>query len=70
MKRWVLPFLLSFATSIGALAQNPAFVTDSLDSYIARGMKDWNIGHRYCKKRQSGADEGLWRKRSGQTGRR
>ena len=43
MKRWVLPSLLSLATSIGALAQNPAFVTDSLDSYIARGMKDWNI---------------------------
>ena len=24
-------------------AQQPAFITDSLDSYIARGMKDWNI---------------------------
>ena len=27
----------------GVFAQPPAFITDSLDSYIQQGMKDWQV---------------------------
>jgi len=42
MKRWLFPALglLAFQS---APAQTPRFVTDSLDSYIERGMKQWQI---------------------------
>ena len=33
--------LLFFATN--SFTQAPSFVTDSLDSYISRGMQQWNI---------------------------
>ena len=35
-------FLLLIASAAG-FAQSPSFITDSLDSYINRGMKDWNV---------------------------
>src|SRR3712207_6141231 len=37
--------LLSFLILVGsaATAQVPSFVRDSLDSYIQRGMKDWDV---------------------------
>ncbi len=42
MKHVYLPLLVLF--SLTAIAQNqPAFVTDSLDTYIKRGMADWQI---------------------------
>jgi len=43
IKRWVLPFLFTLLIAAGSFAQSPAFITDSLDSYITRGMKDWSI---------------------------
>jgi CubicO group peptidase (beta-lactamase class C family) len=42
MKRLILPFFfLLFATLLSA--QTPSFITDSLDSYIERGMQQWQI---------------------------
>ena len=42
MKRIVSCFVvLVFAFS--AIAQQPAFITDSLDSYITREMQQWQI---------------------------
>jgi len=42
MKRLVFPFVfLLFAFFLSA--QTPAFITDSLDSYIQRGMQQWQI---------------------------
>lgn len=38
---WIL-LLFSFAVS-PLLAQTPAFITDSLDAYIKKGMADWRI---------------------------
>ncbi len=40
MKRLLL--LLTFAVSLRGYAQ-PAFIKDSLDSYIKQGMKDWQV---------------------------
>ncbi|MFT3844126.1 MAG: serine hydrolase [Lacibacter sp.] len=39
---WVLSFI-SLTASFSASAQQSSFITDSLDAYITRGMKDWNI---------------------------
>src|SRR5664279_741942 len=36
-------FILPLFFSLIATAQTPTFVTDSLDSYIERGMKLWQI---------------------------
>ncbi len=35
--------LLSITFSIEGVSQSPSFITDSLDSYIERGMKQWQI---------------------------
>ncbi len=35
--------LLAIVTSVFGYSQQPAFITDSLDQYIRRGMKDWDI---------------------------
>jgi CubicO group peptidase (beta-lactamase class C family) len=42
MKRLLLSFALA-ATVQTAFAQAPSFVSDSIDAYIARGMKDWDV---------------------------
>ncbi|WP_300599328.1 serine hydrolase domain-containing protein [Niabella sp.] len=42
MKKWILLAAGSFAAAL-SMAQTPAFITDSLDSYIQRGMKEWQI---------------------------
>ena len=42
MKKIVLAFLLVFALG-NAIAQLPNFIKDSLDHYINKGLKDWNI---------------------------
>ncbi len=41
-KVWYLLFIAACMPVISR-AQDPRFITDSLDSYIARGMKDWQI---------------------------
>ncbi|MES1250033.1 MAG: serine hydrolase domain-containing protein, partial [Chitinophaga rupis] len=41
--RRVLFFLLLLTIGQWMSAQTPAFITDSLDSYIRQGLKDWNI---------------------------
>ena len=42
MKRLFLPFcLLHIANCL--LAQTPSFITDSLDTYIQKGMEQWQI---------------------------
>ncbi len=41
MKR--LMFLFISVSIFNCLRAQPSFITDSLDSYINRGMKDWNI---------------------------
>ncbi|HET9431529.1 MAG TPA: serine hydrolase, partial [Chitinophagaceae bacterium] len=41
-KYYYLPAIVSIF-SVSTLAQSPAFVRDSLDSYIQRGMKQWQI---------------------------
>ncbi|RYY64324.1 MAG: class A beta-lactamase-related serine hydrolase, partial [Chitinophagaceae bacterium] len=38
----IIPFLLTCCT-LAASAQQPAFIRDSLDSYIARGLQDWDL---------------------------
>lgn len=46
MKRLLHYLLTSVAfalTGFNSIAQNPSFVSDSLDSYIERGMKKWQI---------------------------
>jgi len=46
MKRSLLPpvfVTIGFLAFLSAPAQTPRFVTDSLDSYIERGMKQWQI---------------------------
>lgn len=42
MKRLFLPLCLLFIANC-LLAQTPSFITDSLDSYIQRGMEQWQI---------------------------
>src|SRR5689334_18554673 len=46
MKR-ILPYFLFFISysllNLSASSQTPSFITDSLDSYIERGMKQWQI---------------------------
>ncbi|HEX7903722.1 MAG TPA: serine hydrolase [Chitinophagaceae bacterium] len=37
---FLVPILISF---VGASAQTPSFISDSLDNYIERGMKQWQI---------------------------
>jgi CubicO group peptidase (beta-lactamase class C family) len=41
--RWLISsgFILFFTVSLSA--QTPSFITDSLDSYIERGMKQWQV---------------------------
>ncbi|RYY41199.1 MAG: serine hydrolase [Chitinophagaceae bacterium] len=39
----IVPFLLALFGAGSAMAQQPAFITDSLDAYIARGLKDWDL---------------------------
>lgn len=41
--RTILSLLLLAAFSQYTFGQTPAFITDSLDSYIREGMKDWNV---------------------------
>lgn len=36
-------FLIAFLFTVQAQKTTPSFISDSLDSYIAQGMKDWNI---------------------------
>jgi len=37
-------FLISFYSAVCiSFAQQPSFITDSLDNYIANGLKQWNI---------------------------
>jgi CubicO group peptidase (beta-lactamase class C family) len=43
MKKTVSLFLLALLSSAVAIAQTPSFITDSLDRYIERGLKEWNI---------------------------
>jgi len=42
MRKLLLCFLLIISHRL-TFAQTPAFITDSLDSYIRQGMKDWNV---------------------------
>jgi CubicO group peptidase (beta-lactamase class C family) len=42
-KKLLIVFLLSSITTISFAQEPPAFIKDSLERYIARGMKDWNI---------------------------
>ncbi|MEO6069782.1 MAG: serine hydrolase [Chitinophagaceae bacterium] len=42
MKKLVITLSVIFCT-IFCLAQQPSFITDSLDAYIKKGMQDWNI---------------------------
>ena len=41
--RYVISALGVLTLSLNAKAQTPSFITDSLDSYIERGMKQWQI---------------------------
>ena len=41
--RKLLPLLMLVTISQYIFGQTPAFITDSLDSYIRQGMKDWNV---------------------------
>jgi CubicO group peptidase (beta-lactamase class C family) len=36
-------FVVALFSVLSTVAQQPLFITDSLDAYINRGMKDWNI---------------------------
>jgi CubicO group peptidase (beta-lactamase class C family) len=38
-----LTLIFAFLTALSLPAQQPAFISDSLDTYIQRGMKDWAI---------------------------
>jgi CubicO group peptidase (beta-lactamase class C family) len=39
----IMPLLLALFSSAFAGAQQPAFIRDSLDSYINRGLAEWNL---------------------------
>jgi CubicO group peptidase (beta-lactamase class C family) len=39
----IIPLFVLLLFFTGAFAQQPAFITDSLDRYIARGMKNWDL---------------------------
>jgi CubicO group peptidase (beta-lactamase class C family) len=39
----IIPFVLFVLFFSKAFGQQPAFITDSLDRYIARGLKDWDL---------------------------
>ncbi|MBS1577547.1 MAG: serine hydrolase, partial [Bacteroidetes bacterium] len=41
--RWLISTGLTLFFSVTLFAQIPSFITDSLDSYIERGMKQWQI---------------------------
>ena len=41
-KHWFLLFLLTHSY-LSSLAQTPAFISDSLQAYIKKGMADWQI---------------------------
>lgn len=41
--RYFKLFVFCLFVCSNLFSQQPAFITDSLDSYIQRGMKDWNI---------------------------
>lgn len=43
MKKTIFALLLSFASFTAIKAQNPTFITDSLNNYVQQGMKDWNL---------------------------
>jgi len=43
MKKIISFIITSFIFSFYSYSQQPSFITDSLDSYIQQGMKDWNI---------------------------
>lgn len=42
MKKIISSVLFSFCAAL-SFAQQPSFITDSLDSYIQTGMKQWNV---------------------------
>src|SRR5687768_9764546 len=42
MKKLCLAFAFLFSVAT-AYAQQPAFITDSLENYIGKGMQDWDI---------------------------
>jgi CubicO group peptidase (beta-lactamase class C family) len=39
----IIPLFALLLLFTGTFAQQPAFITDSLDRYIARGLKDWDL---------------------------
>src|SRR3954466_6473073 len=44
MKKIISLFVIGCSLlSIASYSQQPSFITDSLDSYIEQGMKDWSI---------------------------
>jgi CubicO group peptidase (beta-lactamase class C family) len=43
MKKILFAIILLFECIAHTYAQQPSFITDSIDSYIQQGMKDWNI---------------------------
>ena len=43
MKKITLTALFSLFALTYCFAQQPKFITDSLDAYIAKGLKDWNL---------------------------
>jgi CubicO group peptidase (beta-lactamase class C family) len=43
MKKIILAIMLSCICTMNLYAQEPSFITDSINSYIQQGMKDWNI---------------------------
>jgi CubicO group peptidase (beta-lactamase class C family) len=45
MMKKILSFfiILCFIVHLHVVAQQPSFITDSLDTYIQQGLKDWNI---------------------------
>src|SRR3954468_10995447 len=44
MKKIISLFVIGCSLlSIASYSQQPSFITDSLDSYIQQGMKDWSI---------------------------
>src|SRR5262245_15391600 len=43
MRKVIFIISVTFLTVSEIFAQQPSFITDSLDAYIERGMKDWSI---------------------------
>lgn len=43
MKKPVLLLWILFALATAGSAQQPSFIADSLETYISKGMKDWQI---------------------------